>query len=112
MGISTGMMLPRWAFGAALYCLQKCMMFAPCGPSAVPTGGAGVAWPACSCTLTTAAIFFFRGAIYLGPYLTDVRGKRSDLGDLIEGELDRGLAAENRNQHLELLSIGVDLVHG
>src|SRR3954463_6334859 len=37
------------------------MMFTPCGPSAVPTGGAGVAAPACSCTLTSAAIFFFGG---------------------------------------------------
>ena len=28
---------------AALYALQKSMMLMPCGPSAVPTGGAGVA---------------------------------------------------------------------
>src|SRR5215813_4321980 len=57
------MMLPRWDSVAALYCLTKSMMFTPCGPSAVPTGGAGVAAPAFSCTLTTAAIFFFLGAI-------------------------------------------------
>src|SRR5512145_3009162 len=37
------------------------MMFTPCGPRAVPTGGAGVAAPACSCTLTSAAIFFLGG---------------------------------------------------
>src|SRR5918999_1489992 len=37
------------------------MMFTQCGPSAVPTGGAGVAAPACSCTLTSAAIFFLGG---------------------------------------------------
>ncbi len=30
----------------ALKFLQKSMMFTPCGPSAVPTGGAGVAFPA------------------------------------------------------------------
>src|SRR5688500_17184089 len=37
------------------------MMLTPCGPRAVPTGGAGVAAPACSCTLTSAAIFFLGG---------------------------------------------------
>src|SRR3954449_7491694 len=37
------------------------MMFTPWGPSAVPTGGAGVAAPACSWTLTSAAIFFLGG---------------------------------------------------
>jgi transcription termination/antitermination factor NusG len=36
----------------------------------------------------------------------------SDLGDLLEGELDRRLPAEDRHQHLELLGVGVDLVHG
>jgi hypothetical protein len=38
------------------------MMLTPWGPSAVLTGGAGVAAPALSCTLTTAAIFFLLGA--------------------------------------------------
>src|SRR5690606_30952812 len=61
MVISTGTTLPRWDSVAALYCLQKSMMLTPCGPSAVPTGGAGVAAPACSCTLTSAAPFFFGG---------------------------------------------------
>src|SRR6202035_2600393 len=59
------MMLPRWDSVAALYCRQKSMMLTPCGPSAVPTGGAGVGAPAFSCTFTTAAIFFFLGAIFL-----------------------------------------------
>ena len=63
MVISTGMTLPRWVSVAALYCLTKSMMLTPCGPSAVPTGGAGVAWPAFSWTLTSAATFFFLGAI-------------------------------------------------
>src|SRR5215471_2787308 len=69
MVISTGMMFPRCDSVAALYCLQKSMMLTPCGPRAVPTGGAGVACPAFSCTLTIAAIFFFLGAILLVPYL-------------------------------------------
>ena len=36
--------------------------------------------------------------------------ERSDLGDLVERELDRGLPAEDGHQHLELLRLGVDLV--
>src|SRR5512139_2748830 len=47
----------------ALKDLQKSMMLTPCGPRAVPTGGAGVAWPAFSWTLTSAAIFFFLGGM-------------------------------------------------
>src|SRR5216683_2453315 len=35
------------------------MMLMPCGPNAVPTGGAGVARPACSSSLSTARTFFF-----------------------------------------------------
>src|SRR5262249_12896570 len=111
------MTLPRWDSVAALYCLQKSMMLTPCGPRAVPTGGAGVAAPAFSCTLTTAAIFFFLGAISW--VLTCVlyyarRGQMSwsELGDLVERKLDRRLPAEDRHQHLELLGVGVDLVRG
>src|SRR3984957_15962324 len=102
--ISTGMMLPRWLSAAALYWRTKSMMLTPCGPSAVPTGGAGVAWPAGSCTLTTAASLFLLGGMGLFPHL--------DLGYLVERQLDRRLAAEDGDQHLELLGLGVDLVHG
>src|SRR5690606_24666594 len=56
--ISTGMIVPRWASVWALYALQKSMIATPCGPSAVPTGGAGVAWPAGIWILTTAETFF------------------------------------------------------
>src|SRR5580700_9047843 len=108
MVISTGMMLPRCDSVAALYCLQKSMMLTPCGPSAVPTGGAGVATPALSWTLTIAAIFFFLGAMSFS-FLTFAV---LDLADLIERQLDRRLPAEDRDQHLELLGVGVDLVHG
>src|SRR6478735_7364068 len=61
MVISTGMTLPRMDSVWALYALQKSMMFTPWGPRAVPTGGAGVAAPAWSWTLTSAAIFFLGG---------------------------------------------------
>src|SRR5581483_8018310 len=57
--ISTGTIVPRWFSVCALYILQKSMIATPCGPSAVPTGGAGVAWPAGIWILTTAATFFF-----------------------------------------------------
>src|SRR6201996_4526491 len=101
------MMLPRWASVAALYCFTKSMMLTPCGPRAVPTGGAGVAAPAGSCTLTMALTFFLRGGMNL-PLLFCFRGDAPvlpglDLGDLVERELDRGLPAEDRYEHLELL---------
>src|SRR3954470_12616892 len=59
------MTFPRMDSVWALYALQKSMMLTPCGPRAVPTGGAGVAAPAWSCTLTSAAIFFLGGMLLL-----------------------------------------------
>src|SRR5258708_28577898 len=58
--ITTGMMRPSWSFAdvLALNALQNSMMLTPCGPSAVPTGGAGVALPAGICNFTWAVIFF------------------------------------------------------
>ena len=56
--ISTGMIVPRWDSVRALYSLQKSMIATPWGPSAVPTGGAGDAWPAGIWILTMAATFF------------------------------------------------------
>src|SRR5579864_8270343 len=75
------------------------MMLMPCGPSAVPTGGAGVALPACSSSLRIALTFFLPTARAL-----------VDLLDLQQVELDRRLAAEHVDQHLELALLGVDLV--
>ena len=54
MVISTGTTWPTRSSVAALYCLQNSMVCTPCGPSAVPTGGAGVALPAGSWILTMA----------------------------------------------------------
>src|SRR6187200_3790710 len=101
MVISTGMTLPRMASVWALYALQKSMMLTPCGPSAVPTGGAGVAAPACSCTFTKAAIFFFGGMCFGSLRRSDVGGcrvGRLHLLDLVEAELDRGLTAEDLDE--------------
>src|SRR5687768_2206699 len=91
----------------ALKALQKSMMAMPCGPSAVPTGGAGVALPAGIWILTIAATLFF--AIVLFCLSIDVAADRSEFGDLAEVHLDEGLAAEDVDEHLELHVIGVDL---
>src|SRR5688500_5302577 len=99
--ISTGTTMPRWDSVCALYCLQNSMMFTPCWPSAGPTGGAGVAAPALIWSLMTAASFFLGG-------MTD----SLDLRDLVVRQLDRGLPAEDGDQHLELLVVGVDLADG
>src|SRR5262252_1348979 len=77
------------------------MMLMPCGPSAVPTGGAGVACPAGIWILTTAANRFFATVAPLPC--------RLQLRDLAELELDRGLAPEDVDQHLELRTVDVDL---
>src|SRR5437867_3630215 len=60
---TTGMMRPSSFAVLALKFLQKSMMLTPCGPSAVPTGGAGVALPAAIWSFTIACIFL---AITLG----------------------------------------------
>src|SRR5574340_932078 len=60
MVITTGIIRPSWSFADvfALKALQKSMILTPCGPSAVPTGGAGVALPAGICSFTCATTFF------------------------------------------------------
>src|SRR5215472_7178646 len=55
---TTGMMSPSSFAVFALKFLQKSMIFTPCGPSAVPTGGAGVAFPAAIWSFTIACTFF------------------------------------------------------
>jgi len=53
------MIMPSGSFAVlALNCFTKSMMFTPCGPSAVPTGGAGVALAAGNCNFTIACNFF------------------------------------------------------
>src|SRR5205807_10257203 len=82
----------------ALKFLQKSMMFRPCGPSAVPTGGAGVALPAAICSLITALTFFL-----------PMRLPQSL--DLEEVELHGRFAPEHVDQHLQLALFRVDLGH-
>src|SRR4030095_10779157 len=78
------------------------MMATRWGPIAVPTGGAGVAWPAGIWILTTASTFFLAMGI-------DFSSLCLELGDLAELELDRRLAAEDVDQHLELELVLVEL---
>src|SRR5580704_16215142 len=106
MVISTGTTVPRWFSVAALYCLQKSMVWTPCGPSAVPTGGAGVAPPAGSWIFTTAMTRFFGGMVALLWFLARPGLQLCDLAEL---ELHRGLAAEDVDQDLELELVLVDL---
>src|SRR5918994_4991712 len=97
-------MVPRWASVAALYALQKSMMATPCGPRAVPTGGAGVACPAGIWIFTTAATRLF--AIATASLLPRWPLELGDLGEL---ELDRGLPAEDVDEDLDLELVLVDL---
>ena len=59
--ISTGITLPRSDSVAALYALQNSMMLTPCWPSAGPTGGAGLAAPAGTCSLMSVRTFLAMG---------------------------------------------------
>src|SRR5918999_1952854 len=86
---------PIWAWVASLYALQNSMTFTPCWPRAVPTGGAGVAWPARSWSFTTARTFFLR-------LPAGIPRPRLDLGHLVEAQLDRGLPVEDVDHHSEL----------
>src|SRR3954464_13192267 len=119
------MTLPRCDSVAALYALQNSMMLTPCWPSAGPTGGAGVAAPALIWSLMTAVNRFLGGMTsffvtgWNGPVAGSRRepasgggrrGPSSDLLDLVERELDRRLPAEDGDEHLQLLLLGVDLV--
>src|SRR3954447_9792188 len=122
------MTLPRCDSVAALYALQNSMMLTPCWPSAGPTGGAGVAAPALIWSLMTAvnrflggmtSSYFWSGHRGLG-WKASVQGPpRAERGaggtevlqlrDLVERELHRRLSAEDRDEHLQLLLLGVDL---
>src|ERR1043165_4555124 len=95
MVISTGMIVPTCDSVAALYCLTKSMMPTPCGPSAVPTGGAGVALPAVIWILTIAATFFFAMTGFLAWVLGCSVSAALQLGDLAEVHLHQGLATED-----------------
>src|SRR6266403_80608 len=85
--MTTGMIKPSWSFAEVfpLNALQKSMMFTPCWPSAGPTGGAGVAFPAGICSLTCPITFFAICDLYsVGPTGRSAVGTAA-FGSLLEG---------------------------
>src|SRR3954452_24723141 len=100
--MTTGIVVPMSPCVWALNALTNSMMLIPCWPSAGPTGGAGEAWPPGACRRIVVRTFL---AIAL-PILAD---RRLDLLHLVEPDLDRRLAAEDRDEHLEARAVLVDL---
>src|ERR1700732_4611950 len=93
---STGTIMPSGSLDVlALNCLQKSMIFTPCGPSAVPTGGAGVAFDAGNCSFTVDCIFLaiYPFSLTVSPAAFPTRKNREtalcDFFDLREIKLDR-----------------------
>src|SRR6476646_3673946 len=109
MVITTGMIRPSWSFALvfALKALQNSMMFTPCGPRAVPTGGAGVAFPAGICNFTSAVTFF---AIAVLPNSLPCSGL-SDLFHLQKVQFHRSGAAKNRDHYTQRIPLRVDFIH-
>src|SRR5208283_3414874 len=107
----TGKIIPSASFCVlALNCLQKSMMLTPCGPSAVPTGGAGVALPAGNCSLMVVCTFF--GGIFPLPQSLSLArcGARhlSQLFHAREIQFDWSGAAENRHGNFQTAVIVID----
>src|SRR5271157_5504928 len=127
--MTTGMSTPSSCLRVlSLNCWQNCAACTPCGPSAGPTGGAGVALPAGTCSLTIALTVFFAIRLYLrGP--TALRtgelpfGHRrapravavphedslSNLLHLEKIHLDRCRPTEYAHHHTKLALLRVDL---
>src|SRR5215471_20862803 len=127
---STGKIIPSASFWVlALNCLQKSMMLTPCGPSAVPTGGAGVALPAGNCNLMVVCSFFggmfplpqnlvLSGGLILGATTSKTAGlktghlqiRSAQLFHAGEIEFHRRRAPENRDGNLEATVVVVDVL--
>src|SRR5271155_2938469 len=107
------MIMPSGSFDVlALNCLQKSMMFTPCGPRAVPTGGAGVALPAGSCSLTVACTFFAMRIPFVQP-VPRQRYESTESGDLFhlrKIQFYRRRPAENRDRNFQRAAIRVDVL--
>src|ERR1700739_1160666 len=94
----------------ALNCFTKSMIFTPCGPRAVPTGGAGVALAAGNCNLMTAWTFFaIRNSPARSPSGSSV--KLSHLFDLHEIQFDRRGPAKNRYRYFQRIAIRIHVVN-
>src|SRR5579872_3798278 len=94
----------------ALNCFTKSMMFTPCGPRAVPTGGAGVALPAGNCSLTVACTFLAMRKILCVQPAADF----AELGDLFylrEIQFHGRRSPENRHRNLQCAAVGIHVFH-
>src|SRR6266568_4678632 len=125
MVISAGIICPACFSVRALYSLQNIMMFTPCGPRAVPTGGAGLALPAGNCNRTTALIRFAIVLLKLFDGTNDTLkgmshdhhqgwpcplwGSLLDFLHLEEIERDRRFATKKRNHHGHFVAIHIDI---
>src|SRR5258708_7480555 len=112
-------------FVRALNCLQNSMMLICAWPSAGPTGGAGVALPAAICNLTKPVTFFAMISLpsqfpSLGFSAQDLKLAfllnwkllcLSHLLHLVELQLHRGRAAEDRHHDFQRLAIFIHFVH-
>src|SRR5216684_4691965 len=96
MVTTTGRINPSWLPVWALKPLQNSMILTPCWPSAGPTGGEGLAFPAGICSLTTACTFF----------------AMSEPFDLVVLELHGGQPPEDGHHDLQLAPLGVEIVDG
>src|SRR3954466_13435144 len=102
--MTTGIVTPMSLEVCALNAFTNSMMLMPCWPRAGPTGGAGEAWPPGAWSLIVVRTFFIglppRG---IQPREFERRHHVSDskLLDLVEADLDRGLAAEDTDKDLQ-----------
>src|SRR3989304_10089996 len=95
----TGVIMPCWAWVAALNALQNSMMFTPRWPNAGPTGGVGFACPAGVCNLISPITFFaiFRRPFPLVPF------------DLHELELHRRRSPKDADEDSDFFFFGAGL---
>src|SRR5258706_16391942 len=91
----------------ALNCLQKSMMFKPCGPSAVPTGGAGVALPAGNCNLIVVCTFLAMSLPQNNLFFREPAS--AQLLDTRKIQFHRRRAPKNRHRNLQPAVVPVNL---
>src|SRR5688572_17875944 len=91
------MISPCWARVASLNCFTNIAMFTPCEPSAGPTGGAGVAWPAGHCSLILPVISFAIACCSWARAAPWEAARPSDLFHFPVLELDRRRTTEDRH---------------
>src|ERR1700687_2108156 len=107
---STGKIMPSGSLAVlALNCLQKSMMFKPCGPSALPTGGAAVALPAGNCNLIVVCTFLAMSLPQINLSFSAARlAQFLDAGKI---QFHRRRTPENRHGNLQPAMVAVDFFH-